>query len=269
MVCKGHNEIQAVKKMIQQAQYVESGAGVTLADAESITANDVRMPTTAHTAQEKLYAFSVLVDIFHGANQAISTNVRRMASAIGPVLPTIVAQAATEALGMNQVHRVLFDVQQTYFRYCTRIGSDEQNVIVPDFHEVLDKVQTYRADALSDIPASWRSYLDSPAPRSSNQRKRELSAKARNAVDVNAKADQAIIRRFESGEWATISDMLKDKEFTMPQHNGADVCLSWALKGRCTMGCKRANQHKTYNSTTNKAINQLLTACGADGHTDS
>ena len=39
-------------------------------------------------------------------------------------------------------------------------------------------------------------------------------------------------------------------EVTIPKHNGNPVCLSWALKGVCSSGCKRKHQHVCYGRTT-------------------
>ena len=48
----------------------------------------------------------------------------------------------------------------------------------------------------------------------------------------------------------------------IPKLNGNPLCLTWALKGECSHGCRRANQHVRYNRSTNQAIHALMDTCG-------
>jgi hypothetical protein len=75
IICPGHEGIEQVRKLIQQAQIVEAGTCTTLADAATITAEDVRFPTLPFVAVEKLYGWSIVVDVFHGVGHAISINI--------------------------------------------------------------------------------------------------------------------------------------------------------------------------------------------------
>ena len=55
VVCEGHAEAAAVIAQRQKATLVESGGAVSLSDADAITKTDVRYPTSARQAEEKLY----------------------------------------------------------------------------------------------------------------------------------------------------------------------------------------------------------------------
>ena len=55
-----------------------------LDDAEHITTLDIRFPTDARSAEEKLYGFSIIVDLFHGIAHPVATNIRAIAIQIGP-----------------------------------------------------------------------------------------------------------------------------------------------------------------------------------------
>jgi hypothetical protein len=64
-----------VRKLMQQAQIVEAGTCTTLADAATITSEDVRFPTLPLVAVKRLYGWSIVVDVFHGVGHAISINI--------------------------------------------------------------------------------------------------------------------------------------------------------------------------------------------------
>lgn len=71
--------------------------------------------------------------------------------------------------------------------------------------------------------------------------------------------------RYQDSGYDSISAMMKDKNCEIPKYANKNVCLVWALKGKCHSGCKRATNHKSYPSATNKAIHKLLTDCGVPG----
>ena len=62
------------------------GKSLSLADAEKLTATDVRFPTSPQTAAEKLHGWSVVIDIFHGVNQPIANSIRKVVIEIAPSL---------------------------------------------------------------------------------------------------------------------------------------------------------------------------------------
>ena len=66
IVCEGRQGIEDIKELIKRAEIAESGSSVSLADAELITTTDMRFPSSARAAEEQLYGWSILLDIFHG-----------------------------------------------------------------------------------------------------------------------------------------------------------------------------------------------------------
>ena len=77
IICPGHEGIAAVQQRIQQAQLIEAGSSVTLSDASALIADDVRFPSAPFVAVEKLYGWSVVVDVFLGVGHTVSINLRR------------------------------------------------------------------------------------------------------------------------------------------------------------------------------------------------
>ena len=75
-ICENHTEAANARKLLQKAAYAESGTGVTLEDAEIITSSNVLFPTSVQTCVEKLYAWSVNIDLFHGNTHPVATNTR-------------------------------------------------------------------------------------------------------------------------------------------------------------------------------------------------
>jgi hypothetical protein len=106
--------------MIKKAEGAESSASLSLTDAEQLTSTDVQFPTSPQTAIEKLYAWSVFIDIFHGSNHPVATNVRNFVKAVRSGLHVIRSQAAVPATGMDRVNHVLYEAQQDYFRWAIR-----------------------------------------------------------------------------------------------------------------------------------------------------
>jgi hypothetical protein len=88
-VCEGHAKSQTVQLVIKKAEVAEWSASLSLTDAEQLTSTDVRFPTLPQMAIEKLYAWSVYIDIFHGNTHPVAVNVRNFVMAVGPGLHVI------------------------------------------------------------------------------------------------------------------------------------------------------------------------------------
>ena len=56
--------------------------------------------------------------------------------------------------------------------------------------------------------------------------------------------------------------MIGGKDVEIPKHAGKPVCLSWALKGACSTGCKRADTHVHYDRSVNQELHGLMDSCG-------
>ena len=70
------------------------------------------------------------------------------------------------------------------------------------------------------------------------------------------------MERFRDCPHNSISAMLEGHDVNVPKHNGEAVCLTWALKGRCSASCKRKAQHVRYSRSVNQAIHSLMDSCG-------
>jgi hypothetical protein len=165
IICPGHEGIEQVHKLIQQAQIVEAGTCTTLANTATIMAEDVCFPMLPFIAVKKLYGWSFVVDVFHGVGHAISINIRNAVIIIGPLLQCLAAQMGdTEGAGMELICRVMYDMTQDYFGYMTKVAAG-MAVIPPDFSHVIDLVSTYHAESLSSLPAHWYAIVSCPRSR--------------------------------------------------------------------------------------------------------
>jgi hypothetical protein len=114
------------------------------------------------------------------------------------------------------------------------------------------------------LPASWYSSLqgdewEQVSGKKKKQTPRDLSG---TASRVNPKADQALMNRYKNSGHSSIAALIGDHDVEIPKHQGQPICLTWALKGACSSGCKRKDQHKTYGRTTNQQIHAMMDACG-------
>ena len=48
----------------------------------------------------------------------------------------------------------------------------------------------------------------------------------------------------------------------LPKVNGQEICMAWAIKGRCSRSCRRVHQHTHYNRSINAKIHQIMDTCG-------
>ena len=264
--CEGHAEAHKIQQIVKKASYSEAGQGLSVADAEELTATNVLFPTTPQIAAEKLYGWSIMVDLFHGATHGISVAVRDFVTSVGPALHAVHGNAGAAKVGMDLVNRVLFEAQQDYFAWLQKTVRQDDRALrpaVPDFTRIQSAVHTYRASSLGQLPASWFGMIesDSSGGRGSNQSTTPRQASG-SAPTFNAHADRDLMRRFRDSGHTTISAMMNGHDVQVPKVNGKNVCLIWALKGECSSACKRAAQHTRYNASTVRAINNLMTRCG-------
>jgi hypothetical protein len=160
--CQGHAEAKAVTEMSKKAQLAEGSLSISLSDASTLTATDVRYPTTAQIATEKLYAWSIVVDLFHGVNHPVSVSIRNFVLTVGPSLHSVYNMESTPAEGMDRVIRVLYEAQQDYARWATLVSREAdpaRRPPVPEFARIIEAVLSLRAESLSHPPASWKSYV--------------------------------------------------------------------------------------------------------------
>ena len=166
--CAGHKEAKAITAKLRQASLASQGNLLSLSDAEKLTATDVRFPTSPQTAAEKLYGWSVVIDIFHGVNKPISNNIRRAVIEIAPSLHTLFTHHGgidDPRTGMDVVNRVLCELQQDYFVWASemsRLAPGAPAPTVPDFKRVNSLVSSFHADSLSSLPSSWYTLLEPP-----------------------------------------------------------------------------------------------------------
>ena len=67
--------------------------------------------------------------------------------------------------------------------------------------------------------------------------------------------------RFKKGGYQKVSDMHKDG-VAYPKHGNIDVCLKWAVTGKCSSECSRKAAHKHYGIETNKNIHKYMDEVG-------
>ena len=131
----------------------------------TLTSQDIRFPTEAHMVVEKLYGWSVAMDIFHRLSTPLACNAQAAMLIIGPCLHQIMTQMAdTPSIGMDLMCCIMFKLQQDYFAHLVELAKD-CTVDPPTFKGIIKKVTTYRADSLCPLPVQWCALVDAPAPK--------------------------------------------------------------------------------------------------------
>ena len=220
-------------------------------------------------AIEKLHGWSVVVNVFHGVTHPVALSVRTAVDEICPTLNRMVSEMGdTSSLGIDLVCRVMCELQQDYFRHPGTVVENvaaPNAVAVPTFARVRDAALTFRAESLCALPRAWYSLVSAPSSdrHGQSQPARPIRDDAKVTPADNPNADTSHVQRFADSDFKTISAMIQAADPTpvLPEHNGKDVCLTWALKGRCTTGCKREDSHVRYSRSVNKEISDLLTHC--------
>ena len=259
IVCEGHAEAEIVRQKLKKAEIVETGGVATLQDAEVMTTVDVRMPTHPQQAVEKLYGFSVYVDLFHGENHPVAVNIRNFAHRMTSLLHSIHNTSPTTRIGMSRVCSVLYELQQDYFTWVITVSRQNVNrQAPPTFVHILDAVSSHRTQILADIPVHWEQLLHPPTPQQATRpRVREASQSV-----ANTHADARLVKRFKQSGHTSIKTLTEGHDVTIPKHQGQEVCMIWGLKGECSPSCRRCAQHVAYPDSVNKALHALLTKCG-------
>ena len=266
MVCQGHKEAATVTSKAARFEMASRGTSLNLQDAETLIATDARFPTTPQQCAEKVYAFSVLLDVFHGENHPVARNMRLVSGIVGPALHTVHLNAGAPAVGLDLCLRVLYELQQEYFMWVNQTAHQTNPVlrpVAPTFMRIVQLVQSHRASSLAHLPNSWYTMLNvqNPSTPAAKADPRDMRAKAGATPDVNHGGDASLQKRFSDSPHNAISAMLQGKTYTIPKHNNKEICLSWALKGSCHTNCRRKDSHVRYPESVTKKIHQLLTDC--------
>ncbi len=273
MVCDGHEGMLSIKKNTMRLSMMESGGTITMADADLLVSDDVRFPSEAYPAVEKLNAWSVVIDVFHGVEHEIAISVRNAVRLIGPLLQRMYSlMADNPGAGMEAVCRVMFDMQQDYFKYLTQKANGVANVVCPAFTDIVDAVQTHRVSGLSKLPGPWYEMKGCPQDRgrlpvspASTTGSGSAARGGSSALTLNPHPDDRLVRRFKDSGFSSITSMINGRDLPFPKHNNKSVCMAWALKGNCNANCKRADQHVRYGSGTLKALHKLMDDCEVAG----
>ena len=132
---------------------------MSLADTMTLLSHNVVLPPGVVEATEKLQAWSLMVDVFHGPNHAISVAIRGLVKSAIPCLNRLHSMYTGEpAQIQDYCCRLLFDAQQDYFHWCTRTANGAA-VAVPTFDKITMAISTDRFENLCSVPLTWNHLL--------------------------------------------------------------------------------------------------------------
>ena len=263
MLCEGHAETDQTRSLLRKAEMVHGGSTITLNDASALITDALKIPSTAQVAAEKLYAWSLAIDLFHGTTHPVSISVRNAVLAIGPLLSRVAGlEGDNSVLAMDLCCRIMYELQQDYFMWVMDVGATGHKA-PPTFERIKNAVQSNRPDLAASLPPAWYHLfgLKKYDPRTQLGTNPQRAASGA-APTVNPRGDSRLLARFAGSGFASISAMMEGKDADIPSHRDNPVCLSWALKGRCSNSCKRKEQHVLYPQGVVTKLHELLDKCG-------
>ena len=93
---------------MKKAEISKGGTSMSLQDAKLITSADVKFPSTACFASEKLCSWLVVIDIFHGVGHDVSNCACNFVIAVAPHLHSVQCNLAeSPGVGMDMVCHIL------------------------------------------------------------------------------------------------------------------------------------------------------------------
>ena len=112
IVCEGHAKAFENMRLMKKAKISEGGTSMSLQDAERVTSADVKFPSTAHFAGEKLCGWSVVINVFHGVAHDVANRVRNFVIAVVPHLHLVQCNLA-ESPGVGMAWCVVSCMKHT------------------------------------------------------------------------------------------------------------------------------------------------------------
>lgn len=283
IACQGHVQSREVVELAEKQASMESGdTSITLADAALFQTKDARFPRDVNQAVDKLWGFSVLVDVYFGAGHPYALALAGALPALCPLIVNInTIHAGDPAYVLTIAIRIMLWIQQSLNLYLRgrRLAPPGTVVPLPDFDAMMDELRMQMYDSkLPKIPRTWTSILtlqvpdvfktsspgeDTPRIRGGGRGGADEPSQNRAPVQ-NPFPNTKLMNRWAASGHGAITDMtaLKPATATIPQYKGKDICLQWFLKGKCSTTCKRSESHKRFGTDTLKQIHDLMDACG-------
>ena len=278
VVCYGHPYSKDILELADKQATMEAGNNtVTLSDASRFTTKDVRFPRTINQVLDKLDGFTVILDVYFGQGHTYATATREGRQVLAPhILALETAYSHNPRMGMMLALRILMWVQQATFLWLRkkRVMATGDPTL-PDYEGLVDALRMGTHDLhLPRIPEPWMTAvkeqlpeLFAEAPRirggggADTRTPRAASSSATKVV--NATADPGLKKRYAASGMGRVADLIsKIRDEPLPQYNGSEACLSWALKGECTDNCKRKAAHKRYGQDLVQAIHEYMDKAG-------
>ena len=277
IVCQGHPNAQAARQALEDAGRVERGASLTLADARAIAVSDARLPTMLHHLVEKVYGYSLVLDLYLGATHGLASAIRINALNLGPALMALATYHGAPSTALRMGIRVVFQVQQHTFRWFRnrRATPHGTAVPVPDYAGLVSDVGSFLLSGVPELPYGWNSLIlqeNNVAPQEPTTDRIRGGAGTNAQLTVqNSRWDADLKKRWKISKFDKTSQMTAnfqaDSEHAayttmVPKFSDGQVaCLNWACKGQCSSGCPRKAAHRQMGVAMIQAVHTLMDRC--------
>ena len=133
VACQGHVQSKEIIELASKQSLMEAGdTSITLADAAKFQTKDARFPRNVNQAVDKLWGFSIQVDVYLGPLHPYAL---ALAAALTELCPLIVNIKSIHAgdlpYVMSIVIRIMLFIQQTFFLHMRKRRLSVPGTAVP------------------------------------------------------------------------------------------------------------------------------------------
>jgi hypothetical protein len=109
---------------------------------------------------------------------------------------------------------------------------------------------------LGPAPAAWAHFMITP-----KDSKPAVTANKAKGSDGNIQPGLVLEKRYKDSGSPALGAMMGDLANKVPKNGGKEMCLSWALQGKCRLGCPRKVNHKSLGADATNRLHDFLNLC--------
>jgi hypothetical protein len=165
---------------------------------------------------------------------------------------------------MEIVIGTLHQAQQEFFYYLTKSKTATTVLTrppLPDYSKIIKELEmgTYHISKMPDSRARFVS-----TPKEANSSSAAAKSKATTGVD-NLKPDLVLQKRYKDTGSPALSVTMASNADKIPKAGNHEMCLSWALQGKCHTNCPCKSNHRDIGINATSRLHNFLDLCNIGG----
>ena len=215
-------------------------------DTKHFVAKDAKLPRSLAEVVDKLYGYSLLLDVYLGVNNELAHCVRSKFKDVGPLLLQLEQHYVhNKDLALHTAVRAMFWIQQQifyYFRLRKTMLPGETEPALPPMDQLIGVLHTKTFQGLlGDLPESWLKKEGVPGvPKAltggsggGRDNRGQGEGGGGNKV-TNPRPDRDLVRRWEASGLTSVQQLLAkysgEMPMVLPKFGGDEACLTYILK---------------------------------------